>query len=498
MWKPQQWMRCAPAVRGRSMVRRLVLLMILWQIAVLLFAGLGSRLWHGAPLAPTTVEQHPWLEPLLEPSATDRAVLLQRVQGYREMHVQAMRLAQAIVERYREDPKDTSFEAWRRASWEPWPIFYRRYSVVPSRRPKEAYALEAARRCVYTKETLAGLDAMSELPRYQKQDWQSYIRHARLLVHVGRGDWAEAAREIPDNPNRYSKQPHPLVEAIEKSEAQPDSFSNRMDLVNALGYTVLLRSQAVHADLLWRAYDVAASDTERLEALRAIAALDGNRCGAPRSSLAHALHTICAGLACRNSTYRKELAAALAALAGCSSQPDDRHTSLALYSVVAERLEDTSSWGLSVFNQAYLLREDRRPAAAIAAIAPIFDSNVNDRDRGPHLMEAYRNYRHRSARLVADAYRDQWNYPAAWLWDWRAAEKYRYRSWCGTCRMGEQRRSFWRLAKASVAAGPIPCIFNFTAAPVRNWRFWVGIGVVTIVVRMVRKRRRRKHATAPS
>jgi len=478
------------------MLRRLLIFLLLWQLAVLLLAVLGTVFRQGAPLAETLVEEHAWLEPLLVPTATDRGDLLQRVSRYREMHENAMLLGQSIAARYRENPKDTSFEAWRRAQWDNWPSIYRRYSIMPSHQPKEAYALEAARRGAYTEDVLAGLDAMSALQRYKAEDLQSNIQHARLLVRLGRGDYAEAAKLIPDNPNRYSRKPHPLVEAIAKIEAKPDSFRNRIDLVNALGYTVLMRAQAVHADLLWRAYDVASSDTERLEALRAIAGLGGNRCGPPKLSLAHALNTISAGLACRSSTHSNELAAALAGLAGCASRSEEQRRALVLYSIVAERLQGTRSWGGCVFNQAYLLREAHRPAAAIEALSPIFDSNVNDRDPGPHLMEAYRNYRHRSARLVADAYRDQWNYPATWLWEWRAVERYPYRSWCGTCRMGEQRRAFWRLAKSSLAAGPIPCIVNILGAPVRNWRFWLGVTVVVFVVRRIGRWRRRRRASA--
>jgi len=479
------------------MTRRLLILMLMWQLAVLLLALLGSAFRRGTPLEETTIEEHPWLEPLVLPSTADREQLLRRVEHLKSLHVDALQLSQEAVERYRLNPKDTSIAEWSRTSSRGWPSFYRSYMRIVAPLPSETYAVEAARHCVCTDEVLGELEALSRLAESQAYSWQTAIRHARILVHVGRGAFAEAARLIPNNPNRLPNEPDRLIHVLQEVEARPDSFRHRMNLIEALAWTTTLsEATPVHADLLWRAYEVANDDAERTEALLALAALDRDRRGPAESSLAHALYTNCAALGCRDDALREQVASALAALAGYAAATDDGDAALVLYGYVAERLQGTRSWGVAIFNQAYLLREAHRPAAAIEAVSPIFDSNVNDRDPGPHLMEAYRNYRHRSARLVADAYRDQWNYPAAWLWEWRAVERYPYRSWCGTCWMGEQRRAFWCLAKSSLAAGPIPFIVNVLGAPLRNWRFWLGVGAAVFLVRRIRRWRRRRRVFA--
>src|SRR5262249_17686418 len=128
------------------------------------------------------------------------------------------------------------------------------------------------------------------------------------------------------------------------------------------------------------------------------------------------------------------------------------------------------------FNYAMLLQQNGCQAAAISALAPIFPSNVNDRERaGGNLMETNRNYRNRAAQRIASSYAHRLNFPMMYYWKWQAYWKYPFQSWGGTFSMEAHAAASWELLWASLLAGPLSILVNMICFPFRCWFLWIGV-----------------------
>ena len=120
---------------------------------------------------------------------------------------------------------------------------------------------------------------------------------------------------------------------------------------------------------------------------------------------------------------------------------------------------------------------------------PIFSSGVNERDLRANLMRAYRNYRHRSAMEIAWCFGDPWSYPRVYYWAVLAIKRYRYLSWCGTCRWGAERRMQRTLLVTSLRAEPVFLVATLLMSPIANWYISCSGGLFVFLRRKLHKRR---------
>ncbi len=179
---------------------------------------------------------------------------------------------------------------------------------------------------------------------------------------------------------------------------------------------------------------------------------------------------------------------ALAVLADAAHEEKDIATAFYLYRLSTLAAPSGPAFARSAFNQGYLLRSEGFPCQSIRILQTIFESQANDKDRGSHLMEAFRNYRHRAALEIAGAYADMGNYPMSCYWLWLADYRYEYQSWCGTCRWDEDAVMRKRLIDTSLAAGPLVFAANIVSAPITNWRVWLIFCVSCWVIRKLTRR----------
>ncbi len=104
-----------------------------------------------------------------------------------------------------------------------------------------------------------------------------------------------------------------------------------------------------------------------------------------------------------------------------------------IFSAVAESDESSSLSAKACFNAGVLLRQTDQHELAIGQFEKVIAMKPNDREPGGDLMQAYRNYSHRSAVEIADILEDQGAFAAALEWAESASSDFRYQSWCGTC-----------------------------------------------------------------
>jgi hypothetical protein len=184
-----------------------------------------------------------------------------------------------------------------------------------------------------------------------------------------------------------------------------------------------------------------------------------------------------------------EVARAAARLADLEEEKGDRALAATIFQVAADRYPNSPEWGRCAYNAGLLWRRLGVPRKGIGTLKLVFPSKVNDLEPGSHLMEAYRNYRYNAAVQIGDAYKQIWNYPLAYVWHYRAATQYAYRSWCGTCRAGERRAQSRRLLLVSFEAGPAFFVGNLVLRPVLNWKLVLPLGGIAVWL-LWRKHRR--------
>lgn len=170
------------------------------------------------------------------------------------------------------------------------------------------------------------------------------------------------------------------------------------------------------------------------------------------------------------------------------SGKDQRLSALAIYREVEKRTSLGPNWGAAVFNQGVLLNELGSPLEARQVLRRLIASSVNDRDPGATLMETSRNYRHRAANLLADSYLMDWDAFSAYRWRFQAAERYPFRSWCGTCAGAAQFQVSVHLLRDAA---------HLVRNPGRTWLVWLGIILVALPVAVWLRRRARPWPALP-
>jgi hypothetical protein len=179
------------------------------------------------------------------------------------------------------------------------------------------------------------------------------------------------------------------------------------------------------------------------------------------------------------------------------SGTDQRLSALAIYRDVEKRTSPGPSWGAAVFNQGVLLNELGFPREARQVLRRLIASLVNDRDPGATLMETSRNYRHRAANLLADSYLKDWNPFSAYWWRFQAADRYPFRSWCGTCAGAAQFQVSVHLLRDAALAGPVVLAAHVVRNPGRTWLVWLGVILVVLPVAVWLRRRARPGPALP-
>ena len=107
----------------------------------------------------------------------------------------------------------------------------------------------------------------------------------------------------------------------------------------------------------------------------------------------------------------------------------------------------TTSWGKAAYNigLAYICLE--KYEMAIPYFFDILNSDVNDLEEGQCVMEAYRNYRHKSCLQISYCYEKLKKYEEALEYSILARDKYEYHSWCGTCAMSAARSLEYKIQR---------------------------------------------------
>src|SRR5262245_29450095 len=110
----------------------------------------------------------------------------------------------------------------------------------------------------------------------------------------------------------------------------------------------------------------------------------------------------------------------------------DNKAAEAVYRQVIAQATNASERGMATFNMGMLLQKLARYDEAVAAYTNLIGQPVNDLEPGGHMMETYRNYRHRAQWEIGNCYFSRKDFTNA-LEAYRAAkDKHPLRTWCGT------------------------------------------------------------------
>ena len=114
-------------------------------------------------------------------------------------------------------------------------------------------------------------------------------------------------------------------------------------------------------------------------------------------------------------------------------QSGDYKEAEAAWSKVRTCPETVSAWPKAVFNLGILEMNQAHYSTAIEYFHGMLRSHPNDKEPGGNIMEAYRNYSHRSVLGISQCYEKMGNYRQALRYARLAKTQYPYLSWCGTC-----------------------------------------------------------------
>ena len=92
-----------------------------------------------------------------------------------------------------------------------------------------------------------------------------------------------------------------------------------------------------------------------------------------------------------------------------------------------------STWGMVSNNLGLVLKIEEKYGEAIEVFESILVSDVNDRDPGGHIMENFRNYRHKASIQIALCYEAKGDIPKALEYIELARTKYAFEAHCGNC-----------------------------------------------------------------
>lgn len=112
------------------------------------------------------------------------------------------------------------------------------------------------------------------------------------------------------------------------------------------------------------------------------------------------------------------------------------------YKNLLEVVSDAPTKAKIIYNLGMTYQQLREYKKAIKTFGLIFSMDVNDKEPGGNLMQAYRNYRHSSQWEIGNSYFAMGDFENALNAYRTAKEKYPYRSWCGTCQASNEARYY--------------------------------------------------------
>ena len=125
--------------------------------------------------------------------------------------------------------------------------------------------------------------------------------------------------------------------------------------------------------------------------------------------------------------------------AGNALHKSGNSKAIPLWRRVVKEYPNSGASHKAAYNIGYALREQKKYKEAIAVLETLFGSKADDREAGGHIMEAYRNYRHRVCLQISMCYEGLEDFTAALKYAELARDKHTYQTWCGSCAGGAKR-----------------------------------------------------------
>lgn len=447
--------------------RNALYILVGWQVGVLLVALVGHLLPR-PPLLSCDGRTIGFVESLFQPDSNQVGQSRALFEGNRQVHIDGFGKAVA--------PNPA--------------IAVDELGIPLSLGPPPERALEAINRGFYHDNLVP---IVLELPnatgKSRDSVWKDLARNAAAIVLFINERYSDAAELFAGEHAVYANEFKTARDSFERLAVDANDFENRLALVRALGrmsYSAWL-SHAL-CDQYWRLAELAKSDAERAQLLQDIQCACVSGYSAPPWTWRRDNLIAACRLSASDGASNLDIARAVVSLADLEEEKGDPALAATMFQTVADRYPNSPKWGRCVYNAGVLYSRLGVPKQAIATLERVFPSKVNDLEPGSHLMEAYRNYRYNAAIQIGEAYKQLWNFPMSYVWHRRAASRYMYRSWCGTCAAGERRAQSRRLLLVSLEAGPAFFVGNLALSPVRNWMVILGLGMACWVLRWRRRR----------
>lgn len=466
-------------------------ILAVWQALVLILALASLLVGKGSADPQSSTKTETFVSSLLSPTPADIQETTTSIEKLRGRHSDVMALYHEIVASHLSSGK--TYHAAQVADRVPkeCPKLYRALGMaLGSQTWEKRPALTAVSYGYYDKDLIPRLRALANRPDYSGPLWQQIALYSELLVVLNTQQYEAARAVLKRMQDGQHGQTENVSTAIDDLIQSPDSSRARLELARSLtvmAYGSWYRIALV--DLHWRAWDVAESQQDRAAVLRSVAPLYADWGSAKDPATGILLHSAAVRLVGGKTGLAEEAAEGIAAIADLFQSTRHTEEAIQLYGAVAADLPGTRAWARSTFNHGLLLRESGCSGRATTSLKTIFDSSANDMDSTPNLMTAYRNYRHRASLEISRAYVDKLNLPMAYYWRLLAADKYRYRSWCGTCAGSTMLGNMWDLLVLSLEAGPLFVVINLLFSPLRYWLVWLCLLIVLSVWRRRVKKR---------
>jgi tetratricopeptide (TPR) repeat protein len=119
---------------------------------------------------------------------------------------------------------------------------------------------------------------------------------------------------------------------------------------------------------------------------------------------------------------------------GCDLfEAGDYEGSIYVWAEVIDSHPGTTSWPKAVYNTGLAYENLKDYREAIEYFKILLTTNVNNKEPGANVMEAYRNYQHKACMEISWCYETMEDYNEALKYAKLGRDRYVYETWCGTC-----------------------------------------------------------------
>jgi hypothetical protein len=336
-----------------------------------------------------------------------------------------------------------------------------------------------------TSDLRSSVEAVSGLRRNAQVEAKSEPSEVKLISTLEAGDVDSAQRQWSARRDAVPRDAFQQIAALLENLAQ---HRNNVELETRLALALSVVSYR-HSGLegwAWQLWNRAEKPAERARVAGVLAVFRNE----PENGAFYRASLRFASAA--GDLAAEEYANSAMAVARQLAESGQRFDALALYQEVERVTHPGPTWGPAVFNQALLLHQAGYQAASRRTSLRLIGSTVNDREPGGNLMRTNQNYRHEAANLIADSYNSQCAFPWAYRWRLRAAERYRFYSWCGTCASAANQGLSIRLFRDALLAGPFFVLAHMALYPSRTSFAWCMVATLLFVIYWQDRRRRSK------